>query len=490
MRPLYRSCVLLVGAATIAGCAAGNTPSTAATTPASPQPTAPWSVMVDAASNAALGGPAYVSARDGDALVTAPTRKGEEAKRAEGLLAHAAAGTGVQLATVPRAIVGVIRQPGAATKLVTLRATSNGDGRSLSVTTLAPDGITSATTRRIATRLPLIGSAAFAQNAAGDGVLVWSESRIGGEDDDVSGDRMDIRMATGRWGHFGRPRALRTVRGSGAAAAAGLAVDVNATGRAVIASDAFSITAWVGSARSGRFSAPVVRRPPTLVGPMRVAMTDRGRAVIAWRDSNGDAMDPHGAVIVRATTLAPGSRQLSRIQSVDRGPEDYPSLSGLDLVATPGDGATLAFSAPRDDPGPGDLRETALAATLAKDGRFGVPQELAHSGSVGGLAVRADGTTVVTYVDRDGSPTASLGARLRVPGNAAFGPAEHLGAPPAQAGLQPVTTQPQFISLLIPQPDAPLPSFDPVTGRPLIAWTSAPGKGTPGRVVVVQRERP
>lgn len=488
MRHLNLSGALLVAVAAVAGCAAGSASST--TAPATPPPAAPWTVLAEAPSTAALGGPAYVSARDGDVLITAPTRRGEAAKRADGLLTRAAASGEVRSGTIPQAIVGVIRRPGARTKLITLRASSSGDGRSLAVTTLDANGITPATTKPFATQLRTIGSAAFAQNTAGDGVLVWSESRIGQEDDDVADDRLQIRVATGRWGRFGAPRTLRTVGGSGAPWLAGLAVGVNDAGRAVIASDAEALTVWVGSARTGRFDRPVQRRPSRLIGPMRAAMTDRGRAVIAWRDSNGDAMDPHGSVVVHATTLAPGSRQLSRFQTVDRGPETYPSSTGLDLVATPGDGATLAFSAPRDDPGQDDLRETALVATLDAGGRFGSPQVLARSGSVGGLAVRGDGMTIVTYVHRDGSAAGSLRARLRAPDGQTFGPEEMLGAAPSSASLQPVTTQPQFASLLIPQPDAPLPSFDAVTGRPLLAWTSAPSKGTPGRVVVLGRERP
>lgn len=359
-----------------------------------------------------------------------------------------------------------------------------------------PTGITLTATKRFAPHLPSLGSVAFAQNASGASVLVWSEHRTGSDGEPIANDRVELRVATGTWGDFATPRTLLAERGSNAAQVPSLAADINPRGHAVIASDAlcttprraYCVTAWTGATSQGAWGSPITTRPPNLVGPLRAAITDSGRAVLAWRTSNGDAMDPHGPVDVYAATIAPGARRFAAVQRVQRGPETYPSNSGIDLAAVPGGRATLLFSAPRN--GTASEDERVLTTTTDASGRFAAPQTVVERGHAGGLAVRADGVTIVTFIDATGSGPATLQTRLRPSGASTFGPAESLGQAPRQQGDQPVTSQPRYSIALLPPPDAPVPSFDAITGRPLVAVTTAAGHSAPGHVIVLARDRP
>jgi hypothetical protein len=445
-------------------------------------------VAANVPTTGSLSTPAYVDAVGGDLLITAPAAFSDPTWPVSNLVAHVPASGSATSGIARRAIVGMIRKPGAPIRVISLLATPDGRARGLAVSTLAADGTTLSATTRLPQALPELGSVAFAQNAAGQGVLAWAESRTGGDADPIERDRLRIRVATGAWGAFGTPRTLRELRGQSAQLSPALAASVNARGDAVVASDALGVTAWRGDAARGRFEAAITRPAPTIIGPLRAAITDDGRAVLAWRTSNGDAMDPHGPVDVYAATIAPRARGFAPIQRVHRAPENYPSNTGIDLASVPGGGATLVFSAPRGELG-ARLGEAVYATSTDRRGRFGARQRIADQGTAGGLAVRADGATIVSFTSSSGSGPAVLAARLRLPGAGAFGPTESLGQAPAQVGDQPVTTQSRY-RLGSPPPDAPLPSFDPVTGRPLIAFTVAATASEPGRVVVLARERP
>jgi hypothetical protein len=481
---------LVIGGA-VASCGVGAARS-AATTPA---PSAPWKVVTQVETTGALDTPAYVSAEGADLVITAPTRSSESDTSSDSLVARVTPSGARKVGIAPRAIVGVIREPGAPVRVISLRSTTNADARALAVSTLATDGVTLTGTKRFAHHLPSINSAAFAQNAAGDGVLAWSESRVGSEDDGIEQDRLEIRVATGKWGRFGAPRTLRKLRGESASQVPTLAADTNERGRFVVASDVACVApklspcvnAWTGSARTGRVGQAIVTRPPDMVGPLRAVIADDGRVALAWRNSNGDAMEPHGPVDVSATTAAASARSFAPIQRVDRAPEDYPSSTGIELIAPPTGPVTLVLTRPlggwRAEHG-----DAVDAMTMNASGRFGARQTIAAKGSAGGVAARAEGDLIVTFVDHTGAAT--LGARVRLPGAARFGPAEILGPVPPHSGLQPVTSQPRFGIGWISPPDAPVPSFDPSTGQPLVAYTTASSKSATGHVLVLARDRP
>jgi hypothetical protein len=97
-------------------------------------------------------------------------------------------------------------------------------------------------------------------------------------------------------------------------------------------------------------------------------------------------------------------------------------------------------------------------------GRFGRAQQLARSGAVGGIAVRPDGATIVTWAHAVGDQqTDQAIAALRLPGATAFADPEAI-APPDVAS-------------------PPVVAFNPHTGRPTVAWPARPNGVDPSHGV-------
>ena len=103
-----------------------------------------------------------------------------------------------------------------------------------------------------------------------------------------------------------------------------------------------------------------------------------------------------------------------------------------------------------------------MAASAGRGGRFAQPRQLAPSGAVGGVAVRADGAAVVAWSRLVGSqrPVQVFGS-VRAPGAATFGAPEPIGE--LEMGFFP-----------------PIVAFDPVGGRPTVAWGSRAPMTSPG----------
>jgi hypothetical protein len=452
-------------------------------------------VVSDQAASLAATTAAYVSAAPGkELLVTAPTVGGPADDPAGSVIARAGLGDRPVSAVLSRSVVGVVRVPNGLDRVISIRATPGGDADGLAVSTLTADGLQLRRSDPVAVGLPSVAAIAFAQNDSGDEVLAWFEARIGTGADPVSSDILRLRVATGKWGVLGRPQTLQEIRGEHAdEGAVGVEAAINGHGQAAVASaveGVSGIPVRIGDARTSHFGSPVIVPSTDLVGPLRVVITDDDRTSLAWRNSDGDSMDPHGRVTVYAVMIAPGDRRASPVWQIDRGPVSFKPSSGLDLIAAPGGIVTLAFSAPRDTAS-GPLREAAFATSTTEAGRFGPVQELASDGSVGGLALRADGAVIVTIRTRPGrrGTPFKIEARLRKARATRFGPAETVATIPALIGAQPVTTQPRY-AVSIPPPGAPIPTFDPSTGQPIVAYTTAAHGSPTGRVIVVARDRP
>jgi hypothetical protein len=304
----------------------------------------------------------------------------------------------------------------------------------------------------------LIGPPVLAVDARGDALAAWIEYRPPARQTAPAGS-FRIRAAWRRPGAaFARPVTLLVTDAlpfpaavTGAIGRGGRAVVVFADGREARR----VLLAWTHGARGG-FS------PARVVGPHKgftravAAVTDRGRVIVAWgtQDAGEEADVPW---TVHAATLAPGSPRFSAAQTLDPGQGVSRPVGEIALAVGPNGPATVAWSAVRRTSGT-NLAFPVMTATSDGAGRFRRASQLTQVGAVGGVAVRADGAAIVAWatgeVVADSVLTNQAFAAVRPDRTGAF------GAPEAIA--DPDVARPPSVA------------FDPLTGRPTVAWAARP----------------
>jgi hypothetical protein len=302
---------------------------------------------------------------------------------------------------------------------------------------------------------------ALAVGARGDAVAAWSEYRPPAGRRELWG-RFRIRAAwRPRGGSFGRPVTLLETQAldyehNGAVAAAigrgGRAVVVFADARERPGRDRRAVLAWTRDVRRGFGRRLVVGRHAGFAR-MAAVVTDRGRVIVAWgtQDGGEEADRPW---VVRAATLAAGAGSFSRAQTLDPGHGVGYAVGRVVLAAAADGHATVAWSGVRRL-APTDVSFPVMSATSDAAGRFAPATEIASTGIVGGLAVRADGAAIVTWARPESPvPTGQASAAVRLAGATTFGAAEAI-ADPDVAG-------------------PPAAAFDPVSGSPVVAWAARP----------------
>jgi hypothetical protein len=305
---------------------------------------------------------------------------------------------------------------------------------------------------------------ALAVDARGDALAAWSEYRPPASRRVLWGSYR-IRAAWRRAGAaFGRPVTLLVTQAlayehNGAVTAAigrdGRAVVVFADARENPGRDRRVVLAWTRTARHG-FGRTLAVGPHAGFARMATAVTERGRVIVAWgtQDGGEQADKPW---IVRAATLAPRSHRFSVAQTLDPGGGVSPAVGGVVLAVAPHGRATVAWSAVRRTSGR-DLAFPVTSATSDNAGRFGQATELAPSGAVGDVAVRADGAAIVTWaqgmIAGDSVLPNQAFAAVRPAGATSFAPTEAIADPDIAS--------------------PPTVAFDPSSGRPTVAWAARP----------------
>jgi hypothetical protein len=305
---------------------------------------------------------------------------------------------------------------------------------------------------------------ALAVDSRGDALAAWTEYRPPASRGALWGS-FRIRAA---WRPpcraFARPVTLLVTQAldyehNGAVTAAigrdGRAVVVFADARENPGRDRRLVLAWTRSSGRG-FGRTLVVGPHAGFARMAAAVTERGRVIVAWgtQDGGEQADTPW---IVRAATLAPGSLRFSVAQTLDPGGGVNRPVGDIALAVAPDGRATVAWSGVRRTSGP-DLAFPVTTATSDGAGRFGRATELAPSGAVGDVAVRADGAAIVAWAQGlltgDAILTNQAFAAARPAGATAFAAPEAIADPDVAS--------------------PPTVAFNPVTGSPTIAWVARP----------------
>jgi hypothetical protein len=181
-----------------------------------------------------------------------------------------------------------------------------------------------------------------------------------------------------------------------------------------------------------------------------------GRMALVWasQDAGEGTERPR---VVRAAGRAPGGR-FGAAQVLDPGEHGPHAPARVGVAMAPDGSVTAVWSSVRGrDP---NAQFPVRTATALPGAGFGPVSTLAASGVPGAVSVARDGRTIVTW------STGTFGfaappdeqtdafAALRPAGAAALGPAETVSSPDLE----------DF---------APAPAFDPVSGRPIVAWPAA-----------------
>ncbi|MCU0314475.1 MAG: hypothetical protein MUC84_10510 [Solirubrobacteraceae bacterium] len=270
-----------------------------------------------------------------------------------------------------------------------------------------------------------------------------------------------IRVALRRPGAaaFGAPQVLRgSGRNETPSVAVGQGGDLLAAWARRIGEGRTVIEARVR--RAGAPWGPVERLgTSTVAGPIRTALLQNGRAIVAWgaqsiNESTG--LRASFQVAVRAA----GARAFSATQTLEQVATavQYPPRLGP-VLAVAGREALIAWTG--RDGGAWRVR----VARSGASGRFGAAQTVSPAGAVlGDLAALPDGTALVAWarLDDEGLPVAGVGAAARRAGAGAFGPA--------------VTVNPGALRL-------PGAALDPVSRRPTVAWAERLGPVTSVRTI-------
>jgi hypothetical protein len=306
----------------------------------------------------------------------------------------------------------------------------------------------------------LAGAPAVAVDARGDALVAWVER---GRSEALTG-RLTVKGAWRRAGaaRFGTPKTLFESQDIYVDTPGAVVVALNRAGRGIVAfADAHEtrlgvrrkMYAW--TARAGRpFGSTLTAGAHDGIVEAAAVVDARGRATLVWgsQDAGIEAGHPW---VVRATSLAPGAAKWGAVQVLDDGGGAVNRPWGNVAAAVDASGrVTAAWSGVRRASAPLGFVFPVFTAT-ADAGRFGAVQQLAPSGSVGGVAARPDGTVIVAWAHVvQYQRTDQAQAAVRGAGATAFGPVEDLAAPDG-AGWPGV-------------------AFDPRTGAPVAAWASAP----------------
>jgi hypothetical protein len=308
----------------------------------------------------------------------------------------------------------------------------------------------------------------LAEDHRGNAIAAWSEYSPTSAKSDVGTYR--IRAAWRPAGRaFGTPVTLYRTDAPGYARNGAVTAAIGREGRAVIAfadlqirkrRDLKRVLVWSRTPRRG-FAGPQAIGTHSDAADFALAVTDRGRIFVGWgtQDGGEEANTPW---ILRVASRRPGAARFGAARVLDRGASSRlrPPDGAVRLVADPEGHATLAWTAVR----PGATYPV-LVATSDAGGHFGAMQQVAPAGVLGGLAMRQDGTAILTYARiASTSPFGDMGtdqvfAVLRPRLSALF------GAPEAIAG-----------------PDhalAPVVAFDQRSGRPTAAWPARPRGADP-----------
>ncbi|HEV7807257.1 MAG TPA: hypothetical protein VGO80_15650 [Solirubrobacteraceae bacterium] len=276
----------------------------------------------------------------------------------------------------------------------------------------------------------------LAVNWLGEAIAVWR--------DDRGVTRAAFRPAGAR---FGAP--VTIFKGSNGQYP-DLRAAIGTDGRAIVVDGGAVVRARVRTRNRGFGPVMRVGRGNQSVR-VSAAISNGGKAIVAWGSQDGgeDANEPW---VVRAARLRRGGRRFSATQTLDAGSAAGRPEGRIALAFTPGGKATVAWSAVAI----ADRSFPVMAAAAARGGRFGAAQQLAPSGAVGAVAVRADGAAVVVWSALAGSqqPVQVFGS-VRPAGALTFGAPEAIGEP--DEGFFP-----------------PIVAFDPASGRPTTAWGSRP----------------
>lgn len=297
--------------------------------------------------------------------------------------------------------------------------------------------------RTLTTARCLICQVTLAVNWLGDAIAVWREP---------GGTRASYRR---RGGRFGTPGTV--FRGQNGQYP-DLTVAMDGDGRALVV-DAGEVVRARMRGRDGRLRR--VMRVGRGNGSVRAsaAFSNGGQAIVAWGSQDGgeEANEPW---VVCAARLRRGAGRFSVTQTLDAGSARNRPEGRIALAFTPGGRATAAWSSV----GPRGTFPV-MAAAARNGGRFGQPQQLAPSGAVGAVAVRADGAAVVVWSRLVGSQQpVQVFASVRGAGGTTFGAPEEVAAPDVA---------------FFP----PRVAFDPVSGLPTAAWGARPNPPSPAGVV-------
>lgn len=321
------------------------------------------------------------------------------------------------------------------------------------------------------------GTLAVAPNGAA--IAAWVELRTPKSLGDYGeGFSVAVRVALRNAGEekFGAPRTLE----QGLGLTGPIEASIGDDGRFVIAFDGhgyakgrWGVRAWTGSVATGVRSTAVPLGTSDTSTTLRTAITPQGRAVVAWGTiSHGE--EPHSPWVIRAATLTASGEQVGRTKLIDGNGAVAWTPDQIGLTTDPTGRATVAWT----HIGRKKSETTQVrVATTGANGRFGTPQRVAAS-QVGGIATRADGTTVLTVGGNADNSIGQTRALLRAPDAASFGTPELLGVPLASVGFD----------ALNDLTGVPAPSFDPASGRPAVAWTVK--RGGSAQFVVQRRDRP
>jgi hypothetical protein len=287
----------------------------------------------------------------------------------------------------------------------------------------------------------------IAAGPRGEVAVAWTDSRRDGE-------RYLVRVATGTAARgFGKPI---TLRASGPRPAYGVTVHYGSRGDlvAVYAAPGGAVEARVRP-RRGSLGRPQVLGPRHEILRTVVGTSRDGRFVVAWgtRDVGEGVFDPW---VVRAAVRPGGGGRFGPAQVLEPGGAGLVQPDEVALAVAPDGTATAAWRRPVDPAG-GPL--ALMSATAGPDGRFGAPAEIWRGfGFVGNLAARADGASLLAWIELLGAEQRVLAA-LRPPA------AQSFGVPEAVSPIQSASSQ--YAGT------APVSAFEPRTGRPLVAWPAA-----------------
>lgn len=189
------------------------------------------------------------------------------------------------------------------------------------------------------------------------------------------------------------------------------------------------------------------------------AISGRGRTIVVWgtQDAGEEANRPW---IVSAARLRAGARGFSE-QTLDHGGAVARPEGEISLAIGRDEKATAAWSA--IERGPDGLTFPVMTARGDRAGYFARKRQLAPSGAVGDVAVRADGAVAVAWASvREPQVTVQAQAAIRLGGSVRFGPVEALG--PAD-----LATPPRL-------------AFNPRTGQVVAAWSGGAGPIAPDAI--------